>query len=119
MILKRIKKWELAISVLLIVIAVASIWRGRASFRGFPVYLWVEYCCLGIGIAIPIIGLYYRNPARNGNEHRLTTSTYICPNCEAAVDFREVGDHTCPKCKVQLEPLEGFYDRHPELKEKE
>nr|WP_321260332.1 hypothetical protein [uncultured Pseudodesulfovibrio sp.] len=43
---------------------------------------------------------------------------HICPKCETAVDFRNVGNHTCPKCQTELEPLEGFYERHPELKDK-
>nr|WP_321260333.1 hypothetical protein [uncultured Pseudodesulfovibrio sp.] len=44
--------------------------------------------------------------------------TYICPKCETAVDFRNVGNHTCPKCQTELEPLVGFYERHPEFKDK-
>ncbi|WP_031483667.1 hypothetical protein [Maridesulfovibrio frigidus] len=43
---------------------------------------------------------------------------HICPQCEKAFLKGENPDkHMCPDCKVELEALEVFYNRHPELKD--
>ena len=46
------------------------------------------------------------------------TTTYICPKCEETVEDIEGKDIYCPKCGTKMEPLKGFYERHPELKGK-
>lgn len=40
----------------------------------------------------------------------------ICPKCKEPFNRKDVPGERCPKCEVQLEDLEGFYARHPELK---
>lgn len=40
----------------------------------------------------------------------------ICPNCESSFRECDIKNNTCPKCDIDLEPLSGFYKRHPELK---
>ena len=42
----------------------------------------------------------------------------ICPKCRSPFNWKEVPDGRCPECKGELEDLEGFYERHPELKSK-
>jgi len=38
----------------------------------------------------------------------------ICSNCQTTI---ETGDMlTCEKCGKKLEPLKGFYNRHPDLR---
>ncbi len=44
--------------------------------------------------------------------------TFICPRCETALPYGEVAEEVCPECGAAMEPLKGFYDRHPERKEK-
>ena len=44
---------------------------------------------------------------------------YVCPKCESLKPFGEVKDEVCPVCGVKMEPLKGFYERHPERKDKE
>ncbi|SMF23532.1 hypothetical protein [Desulfovibrio gilichinskyi] len=42
---------------------------------------------------------------------------HICPKCERVfLRGEKTEENICPDCKVLLEPLEGFYDRYPELK---
>ncbi|SDK73738.1 hypothetical protein SAMN05660337_1044 [Maridesulfovibrio ferrireducens] len=42
----------------------------------------------------------------------------ICPMCEKVFMLGQAPkDQNCPKCTYPLEPLKGFYDRHPELKD--
>ena len=48
---------------------------------------------------------------QNGN-----TVDFICPNCEETVKGTEGKDVYCPKCGTKMEPLEGFYERHPDRK---
>ncbi|WP_291329997.1 hypothetical protein [Desulfovibrio sp. UCD-KL4C] len=52
----------------------------------------------------------------------------ICPKCQTpfgvglglGLGVKKDSNHKfCPRCKVKLEPLNGFYKRHPELKEAE
>jgi hypothetical protein len=40
----------------------------------------------------------------------------ICRTCQEVYEKRDVPFQTCIKCKATLEVLEGFYERHPDLK---
>ncbi len=40
----------------------------------------------------------------------------ICYKCQTPYDKSKLCSDQCPSCKHQLEKLEGFYQRHPELK---
>ncbi len=46
------------------------------------------------------------------------TDNFICPKCEEIIDHSGEDEVFCPKCGTKMEPLKGFYERHPELKEK-
>ena len=39
-----------------------------------------------------------------------------CLKCKDIFRSSELSSMNCPKCKGDLEDLEGFYERHPELK---
>ncbi|NDV20313.1 hypothetical protein GO013_12930 [Pseudodesulfovibrio sp. JC047] len=65
--------------------------------------------CAAVGIFMTIMAF------RKGQ--REYVAVYICPECETAYPAAEVPDKRCPRCTVPLEPLTGFYDRHPDLKE--
>lgn len=39
----------------------------------------------------------------------------ICPSCQK--QYPEASKALCPSCNASLEPLNGFYERHPELKD--
>jgi len=45
-------------------------------------------------------------------------ATLMCPQCNQPIERKQTKGNKCPTCDVELEPLEGFYDRHPELKGK-
>jgi len=42
-----------------------------------------------------------------------SASTFVCPKCGTPYEGSGIGQF-CPKCKIKLEPLRGFYKRHPE-----
>ena len=44
---------------------------------------------------------------------------YICKDCLRALPKRKHKSGKCPECGKQMEDLLGFYDRHPELKDKQ
>ena len=39
---------------------------------------------------------------------------WICPKCQETFKLSGSKKHNCPKCKIFLEKLKGFYERHPE-----
>lgn len=68
------------------------------------------------GIGICLIGLFmlimtFRKGQRDYKE------MFICPKCQTAHPLAEVPDETCPECQTKMEPLKGYYKRHPELKD--
>jgi hypothetical protein len=42
----------------------------------------------------------------------------MCPKCEKPFYKKDSSSSMCPECRTELEDLSGFYDRHPELKDK-
>ena len=41
-----------------------------------------------------------------------------CLGCGCVFFAHEAPDHKCPKCSGAVENLNGFFDRHPELRDK-
>ena len=70
-----------------------------------------------IGIILILLGLYtlYKMlmaPRYTGND------ILMCHQCNQPIERKQTRNNKCPTCDVELEPLDGFYDRHPELKGK-
>ena len=38
----------------------------------------------------------------------------MCPNCRKPVFVKDIPNGKCQKCDIELEDVEGFYERHPE-----
>jgi hypothetical protein len=86
----------------------------EVSFRGTKLEFGEANVVVGsifmmFGIAILVIAL--RTKAKDFED-----KSVICPKCKTPFDQKDVPDGRCPKCEVELEDLEGFYKRHPELK---
>lgn len=47
------------------------------------------------------------------NRKKDTGRFLICIECGEVIGIWKVPDRICPKCGGGLEPLEGFYERHP------
>lgn len=107
-----IKKSEWMLGLLLIAVSLLGIISGKAYFRGMPIPIWVEYIALIGGLLFLFLAWFLR---RNQKERVLIT--LICPQCETLAECDEGEVRQCPQCHVELEPLKGFYDRHPELKD--
>ena len=68
------------------------------------------------GTFITIIGLLFIYTVLRNKARKFEDNFVICPKCRTPFKQNEVPDGRCPKCEVELEDLEGFYQRHPELK---
>ena len=42
--------------------------------------------------------------------------SFICPKCDEVVESNKMKNIECPGCHHKMEPLEGFYERHPDKK---
>lgn len=45
-----------------------------------------------------------------------TDNILACSKCNKHFERKNTYENKCPDCENELESLEGFYDRHPELK---
>jgi len=50
---------------------------------------------------------------------REESKVYLCPRCVKAFFKKDAPTLKCPECGNMLEELADFYERHPELKDKE
>ena len=67
------------------------------------------------GVALTIFGLFLLVIGIFKSQS-VTSRKYICPKCEEIVERSGSDDIYCPKCGTKMEPLEGFYERHPDRK---
>ena len=68
------------------------------------------------GGALIVIGIIFFWSALRKKAKDFEDKFLICPKCKTPFNQKDVPDSRCPKCEVELEDLEGFYERHPELK---
>ncbi|MGE4470487.1 MAG: hypothetical protein AB7D47_10170 [Desulfovibrio sp.] len=50
--------------------------------------------------------------------HDHKTTHMICPQCESVFPVGEFQDGKCPHDGTVMEPMDGYYDRHPERRGK-
>ena len=68
------------------------------------------------GGALIVIGIIFVWSALKKNPKDFEDKFLICPECKTPFNQKDVPDGRCSKCEVELEDLEGYYERHPELK---
>ena len=62
------------------------------------------------------LGLVIKRWLVGPDEKELAAGRYlVCPKCEEPYMENTQPENKCPRCHVELEPLPGFYERHPEL----
>ena len=83
---------------------------GNSDYRGFMIPDWTGYPILLTGLGTLVFG-FVATKKQTGDE----VGYLICPSCLHVVEPSPVKPKSCPKCGGTLEPLKGFYDRHPEL----
>lgn len=55
----------------------------------------------------------------SGQEEENRCKYQICSKCGETYLLSDLKNLECPKCKVKVEDLEGFYRRHPEFSGKD
>jgi len=81
------------------------------AYGDLPIPAYADLIWILLGLIIVWYGVWgHRRQTQNRND-------FICPRCEK-VYLTATNILQCRECNVPLEPLEGFYKRHPELKDK-
>jgi len=83
------------------------------SVDGQPISFWGRWLMTIAGIVMMVF-------AFRKKYHKPSSVDMICPECETTFVAASVpANRQCAKCVSVLEPLKGFYERHPELKDKD
>ena len=87
-------------------------WYGAAHYLGKGRYL-VAIAGIIVGILIFLIAL-----RKNFKPFWVDTSkTFKCIKCGNVFEKKDSNAFECPDCGGELDDLDGFFERHPELKE--
>ncbi len=70
-----------------------------------------------LGIGLFLFGLLFIWSGFRKKGKYYLGSLYMCIKCREPVYGRSAPDLKCQRCGMNLEPLKGFYERHPELKD--
>ncbi|WP_319759023.1 hypothetical protein [Maridesulfovibrio sp.] len=89
---------------------------GGSLYKGIPVMKIAGWSQLGAGFFWVWYALLYK---RSSDMRKVAKEEEtICPKCQKVYMAGKAPDNAaCDSCGAKLEPLEGFYERHPELKE--
>ena len=66
-----------------------------------------------VGVFFIFLGIQFLRTIPKGPFKK---NIFICPQCQEIQDPHDQQNPACPICHINLEPLSGFYERHPELK---
>lgn len=84
------------------------------SIYGFPISKGAGVLLSAFGVLILLYGLFRKSIPKSYDDNFV-----ICISCLKSFYAKDVKNSSCPECDGNIEKLEGFYDRHPELKEKD
>ena len=111
---------KIGIAIALLVIGITIMATGRIHTGMSKSFDEERYV---IGAAHVLIGVFFfiwGYQGRTKGESFLTDDVFlICPKCGEPYSSLDVKNDTCPTCNVDLEPVEGFYSRHPEFKDED
>ena len=68
------------------------------------------------GILLIIFGIFLSITVIRKSKWKSVSDYLICKKCLTTYIRSEIKKNSCPKCEVSLYELDGFYERHPELK---
>jgi len=99
------------LGLVLAVVGMGVILKPRWYSSRFGYHFDLSELNIPIGIVLVLVGsIFIWSVLRNRN--RMGTGGFlICPRCEAIYNKAEISEKTCPKCKVNLEELKGFYEK--------
>ncbi|MGE4505171.1 MAG: hypothetical protein AB7D51_07470 [Desulfovibrionaceae bacterium] len=77
---------------------------------GMPVYKWVGWLFVVTGLPFWVIGLIRVIRGTKPTDR-------ICPVCESVFLRKDGPELICPHDGEALEPMKGYYERHPERRD--
>lgn len=103
-----------------VIIGIGCLWYGFNILKEGWSHLYGYPISKGSGVIVLIFGFFLilYGCFRKARDKRDDEEFLICPTCRKPFDRRNFSENQCPTCGTELEKLDGFYDRHPELKEK-
>ncbi|WP_432735883.1 hypothetical protein [Maridesulfovibrio sp. FT414] len=110
--------WLRLVVVLYALVLIIGAWPTDVPYfvKGHAVGTLGRWALVAFGIIVFWCGVLYKYPKRGKNFTRHEQS--ICPKCQKVyLAGQAPADAKCEPCGISLEPLEGFYKRHPELKD--
>jgi len=70
------------------------------------------------GVFLTLIGFAFLYVSLRKKSVSSASGYLICSHCRTLIEKKSITENQCPSCGANLEELDGFYERHPELKEK-
>jgi len=71
-----------------------------------------------VGVLLFVIGISVIIFALRRKVKDFEDKVAICSQCGQTSEITNVSNMRCPKCDGKLEDLDGFFDRHPELRKR-
>jgi hypothetical protein len=68
------------------------------------------------GVFLTLLGFIFLYVSFRKKSATGASNILICLGCRHLINKSDFSDKLCPKCGADLEELDGFYERHPELK---
>ena len=110
---------EILLGVLIILFGILIYFDTSPSIYGFSVPKSLGGLLIILGLFWLFYVLFNKNKLiTNWKKAKEAESIWICPQCLKPEYRRDNPDLNCSVCHSNLENLDGFYERHPELKEK-
>jgi len=99
--------------VALISLGLGFIFYGWDHLHGFPIPRSTGIIVSLFGIVVLLSALFRKRKSFQDEER-----FFICPKCLTPYARKSFIGGQCSKCEEPLEELNGFYERHPEIKPK-
>ena len=116
--------WKISLSIILIayglkIIFVPTVYYVRYGiFRDYTSVKWPFGGFLIIAGLFVFAYTFTQKAKKNTKKYSDTNRFWMCKTCIKPFGIQDVPELICPSCHNDLERLEGFYERHPELKDK-
>ena len=118
----RISTDNFIVRIFILILGFLIIYHGistiiKARFYWFGLFIVVENNKYFIGCLFILLGLFFVWLSIWRKAIRVIEGEFFkCTRCGEVIDSKSLKNLICPKCDGVLEELEGFFERHPEIK---
>ena len=101
----------------LLIIIDPSFYHSRLDYYfDFTEVKWPFGLCLIVLGGIFIWSAFRKKAIEAEDEYKLQQRVVMCPSCVKPFQIKDAPNFKCPICNEELDDLEGFYERHPNLR---